>query len=157
MALIIIITEAFSFYRLSPQRLYAEKFIPYQLTSTDDPGMSKIEKAYNEKKYWDVITFSAGSVVSATDIFLTGLAWLEVKNYSKAVSSFQIVIGEAANNTNIRLKESAEYYLALAYLQNQDYDQAIELMSSIHNNSSHGYRAKFSRRYINRVKRLKWR
>ena len=94
MALIIIITEAFSFYRLSPQRLYAEKFIPYQLTSTDDPGMSKIEKAYNEKKYWDVITFSAGSVVSATDIFLTGLAWLEVKNYSKAVSSFQIVIGK---------------------------------------------------------------
>jgi hypothetical protein len=55
------------------------------------------------------------------------------------------------------LKDAAEYYLALAYLKNNDYDQSIELMNAIHANSTHFYTKKFSRKYINRVKRLKWR
>jgi hypothetical protein len=84
------------------------------------------------------------------------MAYLETKDYSRAVRSFQVVIGEV-KDTRTQLRDEAEYYLALAYLEDRDYDQAIELMNAIHNNSSHRYKAKFSRKYINQVKRLKWR
>ena len=96
------------------------------------------------------------SVLSIKDVFLTGMAFLETKDYSRAVRSFQVVITDIKDN-KIELRYLAEYYLALACLRDRDYDQAIELMNAIHDNSLHAYSKKFSRKYINRVKRLKWR
>jgi predicted negative regulator of RcsB-dependent stress response len=155
--LIFIIIEGYRFYTLSPEKLYAESYAPYELTIHEgNDSTSAIEKAYEEKNYGEVIKLNHLSVLSVKDIFLTGMAFLETKDYSRAVRSFQIVITDIKDN-KIVLKDVAEYYLALAYLQDRDYDQAIELMNAIHDNSSHTYTKKFSRRYINRVKRLKWR
>ena len=155
-ALLLIIIEGYSFYRLSPQRLYSEKYAPYE-NSLAGNANAKIEKAYKEKRYWDVLAISSASVLSVGDIFFSGLAYLETKNSAKAISSFQVVIGEIRSDSSLKLKDAAEYYLALAYLQNSDYDQAIELMNTIHNDPTHQYKSKFTRRYIKRVKRLKWR
>lgn len=156
--LIFILIEGYKFYTLSPEKLYAANYTSYELTTTRNgaDSASAIENAYREKNYADVIKLNASSVLSIKDIFLTGMAYLETKDYSRATSSFQVVITDLKENKTV-LKDAAEYYLALAYLQNRDYDQAIELMTSIHNDPSHLYKAKFSRKYINRVKRLKWR
>ena len=157
--LIFIFIEGYKFYSLSPEKLYAETYTPYELTTTSDSNesASAIEKAYKEKNYSGVIKLNRLSVLSLKDIFLTGMAFLETKDYSRAVRSFQVVISDSKDNKTSVQKDVAEYYLALAYLQDRDYDQAIELMSTIHDSSSHEYSKKFSRRYINRVKRLKWR
>ena len=158
LSLLIIIIEGCKFYALSPEKLYAENYSAYELT-TDSEGTdsteSKIQQAYLEKKYGGVINLSKNSVLSIKDIFLTGMSFLETHDDSRAISSFQVVITDIQDNKT--LKDTAEYYLALAYLRNRDYDQAIELMNAIRDDSSHQYKDKFSRRYINRVKRLKWR
>ena len=156
--LIFICIAGYKFYTLSPEKLYAENYIPYKLTTIRDGNdtTSAIEKAYNEKNYSGVIALNRLSVLSIKDVFLTGMAYLEIEDYSRAVRSFQVVILDIKDN-KIVLKDVAEYYLALAYLRDRDYDQAIELMNAIHDNSSHSYTKKFSRKYINRVKRLKWR
>ena len=157
--LIFIVIEGYKFYTLSPEKLFAENYTAYELTTTrdgNDSTGSKIEKAYKEKNYSEVINLNRLSVLSIKDVFLTGMAFLETKDYSRAVRSFQVVISDSKDNKAV-LKDEAEYYLALAYLQDRDYDQAIELMNAIHDNSLHAYTKKFSRKYINRVKRLKWR
>lgn len=157
--LIFIVIEGYKFYSLSPEKLYDEKYTAYELTTTrgnNDSTESKIEKAYREKQYAEVVHLNKNSVLSVKDVFLTGMSFLEIKDYSKAISSYQVVIGDVKNDKTV-LKDAAEYYLALAYLRNRDYDQAIELMNAIHDNSSHLYKGKFSHKYINRVKRLKWR
>lgn len=156
--LIVVLIEGYKFYTLSPEKLYAEKYSAYELSTTRDGGMeeSAIEKAYREKKYGEVINLNANSVLSIKDVFLTGMAYLEMKDYARAISSFQVVLADLKDEKVI-LKDAAEYYLALAYLQNRDFDLTIELMSTIHNNSSHLYKNKFNQKYINRVKRLKWR
>jgi tetratricopeptide (TPR) repeat protein len=156
--LIVVLIEGYKFYTLSPEKLYAETYTSYELTTTRDGEQkeSAIEKAYKDKNYGQVINLNANSVLSIKDVFLTGMAYLETKDYSRAVATFQIVIADVKDEKTV-LKDEAEYYLALAYLQNRDYDQAIELMNTIHDNSSHLYKSKFSRKYINRVKRLKWR
>ena len=158
--LIVVCIVGYNFYRLSPERLFNENYTTYELMgarSENDSTGSEIEKTYREKKYAELIIINKTSVLSVKDIFLTGMAYLETNDLSKAISSFQVVIADVKDNKASELKDAAEYYLALAYLKNNDYDQAIELMNVIHDNSSHLYTKKFSRKYINRVKRLKWR
>jgi len=156
--LMFIIIEGYNFYTLSPEKLYEENYTPYELSATRETNhsASAIEKAYKEKNYGEVIKLNRLTVLSVKDIFLTGMSFLETKDYSRAVRSFQVVITDIKDN-KIGLKDVAEYYLALAYLRDRDYDQAIELMNAIYDNPSHSYSKKFSRKYINRVKRLKWR
>ncbi|HET9278446.1 MAG TPA: tetratricopeptide repeat protein [Flavitalea sp.] len=153
--LIFVCIEVYNFYRLTPTRLFNEKYEAYNVTTTKDSMETSISKAYREKKWADVINLNANSVLSVKDVFLTGMAFLETNNLSRAISSYQVVLADVKNDA--ALKDAAEYYLALAYLKNNDYDQAIELMNAIRNNSAHLYSKKFSRKYIDRVKRLKWR
>ena len=158
--LIFVCIEGYNFYRLSPDRLFTENYTAYELTTTrieNDSTESKIEKAYREKKYTEVININKNSVLSVKDIFLTGMSYLETNDLSKAISSYQVVIADIKDDKTSGLKNAAEYYLALAYLKNNDYDQAIELMNMIHDNSSHLYTKKFSGKYIKKVKQLKWR
>jgi len=155
--LIFVCIEGYNFYNLSPGKLFAEKYTAYHLITSQDTAESAIERAYKEEKYTDVINLNRNSVLSIKDVFLTGMSYLETNDLSKAISSFQVVIADVKDDKRPELKDVAEYYLALAYLKNNDYDQAIELMNTIHDNSSHLYAKKFSRKYINKVKRLKWR
>ena len=158
--LIIVCIVGYNFYRLSSDRLFAENYSAYELATShgeNDSTESKIEKAYGEKNYAEVIKLNTNSVLSIKDIFLTALSFLEINDPSRAISNFQIVIADVKDDKNSALKDATEYYLALAYLKNNDYDQALELMNIIHDNSSHLYAKKFSRKYINKVKRLKWR
>ena len=156
--LIVLLIEGYKFYTLSSDKLYAQAYTSYELTTNRDGEQkeSAIEKAFRNKSYAEVIKLNANSVLSIKDVFLTGMAFLETKDYSRAVATFQIVITDVKDEKTV-LKDEAEYYLALAYLQNRDYDQAIELMNAIHDNSSHLYKSKFSRKFISQVKRLKWR
>ena len=155
--LLFLLIEGYKFYILSPEKLYAENYTSYELTHDgNDSTESNIQKAFREKKYGELINLNRNSVLSIKDIFLTGMAYLETKDYSRAISSFQVVIADVKDTASV-LSDAAEYYLALAYLQNRDYDQAIELMNAIQDDPSHLYAKKFSRKYINRVKRLKWR
>ena len=158
--LIFVCIVVYNFYRLSSDRLFAENYSAYELTTIrreNDSTESKIEKAYREKNYAGVININKNSVLSVKDIFLTGMSYLETNDLSKAISSYQVVIADIKDDKTSGLKNAAEYYLALAYLKNNDYDQAIELMNMIHDNSSHLYTKKFSGKYIKKVKQLKWR
>lgn len=157
--LIIVCIVGYNFYRLSSDRLFAENYSAYELTirGKNDNTESKIEKAYREKNYAEVIKLNANSVLSIKDIFLTGMSFLESNDPARAISNFQVVIADVKDDKNSALKDATEYYLALSYLKNNDYDQALELMNTIHDSSSHLYTKKFSRKYINKVKRLKWR
>jgi predicted negative regulator of RcsB-dependent stress response len=158
--LIFVCIEGFKFYRLSPDRLFTENYTSYELPTTrveNDSTESGIVTAYRERNFTEVININRNSVLSIKDIFLTGMSYLETNDLSKAISSYQLVIADVKDDKNPELKDEAEYYLALAYLKNSDYDQAIELMNTIHDNASHLYTKKFSHKYIRRVKRLKWR
>ena len=153
--LIFVCIVVYNFYSLTPTRLFNEKYEAYNVTPPKDTMETSIRKAYREKQYTDVINLNANSVLSIKDVFLTGMAFLETNDLSRAISSYQVVLADVKNDP--ALKDAAEYYLALAYLKNNDYDQSIELMNAIHDNTAHLYTKKFSRKYIDRVKRLKWR
>ena len=145
---------------LSPNKLFSENFIDIELSILPDtaaPLESNFEKAYRGKNYNEVIRLNAISVLSAKEIFLSGLAYLQTDDPAKAIYSFQMVLVDVNKERSSDLKDETEYYLALAYLKNRDFDQAIEIMNKIHDNPGHLYREKFSPSFIRRVKMLKWR
>ena len=53
------------------------------------------------------------------------MSYLETNDLARAISNFQVVIADVKDKERSELKDAAEYYLALAYLKNNDYDQAI--------------------------------
>ena len=160
LTLLVLCYWAYIFYSLSPNNLFADNYIPYKVEKLDSITANKysdIEKAYRESNFTRVIDLNTAGPLFPKDILLTGLAFLETGNLSRAISSFQVVLADADKTKSTILTDEAEYYLALAFLKNRDYDQAIELMIRIHDNPRHTHHEKFSRSYIRRVKMLKWR
>ncbi len=159
--LVVLGIAAYQFYRLSPDRLYTANYTPFELTvfrdTYDADNTNDIGKAYLEKRYQDIVRQEGQSGLSARDIFLTGMANLELNHDEKAISDFQIALATLDTVRQTRLRDATEYYLALAYLRNQDYNQAIDLMTKIHENRDHLYQEKFTNKFIRKVKMLGWR
>jgi hypothetical protein len=53
--------------------------------------------------------------------------------------------------------DEAEYYLALSYIRNRDYDLAIPILEKIKDHPIHIYHEKVDAKLIRKIKMLKWR
>jgi predicted negative regulator of RcsB-dependent stress response len=149
--------ETYSFMNLSPGKLYSDNYQSYELATLRDNGsqVSDIEKAYREKKYYEVVSsYEAQSQKEIASIFLAGMSYLEINKTEKAVEQFRVVLklNEIANTAIY--KDPAEYYLALALLKNKDYDGALHQLRQIKNDPSHTYHEKITGKLLRKVKRL---
>ena len=149
----------YNFYRLSPDFLYNQQYVSLELElDLTDTSTSPIEKAFAERKFTTVLRLKKKSVrLSPDDYFFCGMTYLKLNDPFNAIHSLQLAIAKDKMADATVYKNTAEFYLALAYLKNRDYDQALELMRAIHNNPAHPYHEKFSDRFIRKVKILKWR
>jgi tetratricopeptide (TPR) repeat protein len=142
---------------VSSDKLFAENYHSYEVSITRDGGTTEkaIEKAYKGKDYKQVTVLGDTSENNLKDIFLSAMAYMELKNDIKAIEEYKKVIAKNESaGTNI-LKDEAEYYLALAFLHNKDYDHALEMMNKIHNDPNHIYNEKITAKLINEVKSLR--
>jgi tetratricopeptide (TPR) repeat protein len=152
---------ALNFYSLSSNKVFASNYHSYELSTMRDDDtvqISSIEKAYREKNYKEVIVLSEQqSTVSVKETFLTAMSYVEQGNNIKAIEQFKKVI--TANNASgaAIMNDEAEYYLALTYIRNKDFDFALELLRTIKDNPDHIYHGKITAKLIRQVKMLKWR
>jgi tetratricopeptide (TPR) repeat protein len=149
-------TTIYNSNSVSADRLFAENYHSYELSTTRDGGTaeSAIEIAYKAKDYKHVTILSDTSVLTK-NIFLSAMSYMELKNDSKAIEEFQKLIAKnEPGGTNV-LKDATEYYLSLAYLRSKNYDQALELMNEIHDDPNHTYSEKITAKLISKVKSLK--
>jgi tetratricopeptide (TPR) repeat protein len=158
--LLFLLIQAYKFYTLSTEGLFSEKYKDFKtgaITGDSTTNLS-IEKSFRNAKYQQVIYFHNKNHFSRiNDLFLLGLAYLKTENLSKAIDSFNSILDKNKLFKTDTLQDETEYYLALAYLKNKDYDQAIVLMEKIHDDNAHLYQGKFTGTYIRRVKMMKWR
>lgn len=157
-AALFVAIQGYNFVRLSPERLYNQNYIAYEadVTRGSEETLSPIEKAYREKKYSELTKTVYHRSLTPRETFLRGMAFLQTGDYSRAVTSFQSIISDTTRR-DLQLKDETEYYLSLAYLGNRDYDEAIELMEQINENPGHTYNERISKKFIRKVKMLKWR
>jgi tetratricopeptide (TPR) repeat protein len=158
--LVFLLIEAYNFYSLSAEGLFSEKYNDFKTSAftSDSATNLPIEKSFRNAKYQQIIYFhNKNRFFKVNDLFFLGIAYLKTENLSKAIDSFNSILEKNKFSKTDTLQDETEYYLALTYLKNKDYDQAIVLMKKIHADPGHLFNAKFTGGYIQRVKILKWR
>jgi tetratricopeptide (TPR) repeat protein len=151
---------AYSFITLSSEKVYNANYQPFDLSTARDGNttLTAIETAYSAKNYKEVIRMhDAKEDVSVKGEFLSGAAALEIKDYPGAITAFKNVIEANKRSSAKVLNDEAEYYLALSYIHNKDYDYALDLMRQIKDDPTHLYNEKITSKLIRQVKLLKWR
>lgn len=150
---------AYNFVTLSSDKVFASRYQSYELANLRDGSADEtaIEKAYHEKNYKEVLSLNKSEKApSINENFLCGAAALELKENTRAIDCFRNVLLADKTAKQPLLKDEAEYYLALSYLRNKDYDFALELMKNIKSDPNHLYQQKVTNKLIRQVKMLKW-
>lgn len=150
---------AYSFFTLSPGKIFSSHYETYELSITRNSAneLTPAEKAYSEKKYSEVLRIhDTGEDKTAKGEFLCGAAALEVKDNGKAIKCFNEVLDINSQSGGAVFNDESEYYLALAYINNEEYDFALQLLQKIKGDKEHKYYSSVSPRLIRQVKMLRW-
>ncbi len=158
---IILLAGIFVLYQyisISAKNLYNEKYTAYNMPAfRGDNNVSQVEKAYAGKNYDAVVSiYSSAQNNTVNEIFLAGQAYLQKNDFTNAITCFNKLLAQnKATNTHI-LNDDAEYYLALAYLQNNDIDKATVLFKHINNDKSHLYNKNIDGWFLKKLQLLKF-
>lgn len=148
----------YNYFSLSPGRLFRENYRSYELTTVrggSGEEISPVEKAYREKKYTDVVAVTVDRPFTIKEDFLRAMSYAEIPDNAKAIDSYkQVIVKNDAAGTN-SFRDEVEYYLALAYIRDKNYNEALVLLEKIQDNPAHLYHDKITGKLIRKVKRLR--
>lgn len=149
---------AYNYYMLSPSKVFTENYFSYELNNTRDAGTreSEIRKAYREKDFGRVSKLGE-KAGNGDDILLAAMAHMELRQFTEAIEKYREVLDLADATRDKMTRETAEYYLSLAYIANRDFDFALANLSAIREDPYHIYHEKVTGKLIRQVNRLKWR
>lgn len=151
----------YNFYNLSSDKVFASNFHSFELGTYRDVDtlyVSPVESAYRNKDFKKAVElYAENDSMSVKETFLAGMSYMELDYNSKAIDKFKKVIAENEISKTDLFKEEAEYYLALTYIRNKDYDFALDQLRSIKENPGHLYHNKVTKKLIRQLKMLKWR
>ncbi len=159
-ASILLLFAGYTVYNLitiTPEKIFAANFQSYELVTNRDGNDSEsfILKSYREKKYAAITDAVYDDSFSAEEFFIRGLAFTEQNNIDSAITSLKKVLEVNKTASKSAYNDEAEYYLALLYVKNKEYSEALELLTKISESSDHLYHERVSGKLIRDVKKLK--
>ncbi len=146
--------KTFEFFSLDSNKLYQSAFVDYQIAPVrgSQKPATPIATAYQQGDHAKVISLAKErKTLDMNDQFFTGISNLLKEDLPASIRHLEVV----ATNENDK-KADAEFYLALAYLKNGDLDKSVILMDMIRTTPLHPYQDRFSEKYIQKVRTLKW-
>lgn len=149
---------AYNFFTLSPEKVFSSRYQPYQLVTLRDGSANEttMEKAFREKNYQEVLRINdTGKDHTQKEIFLSGVAAIELNDNNKAITCFKEVLTANEQAKQSLLNDESEYYLSLSYIRNKDYDNALALLNKIKGDPGHLYYEKITGKLIRQVKMLR--
>ena len=161
LAILLVGFLAFQYATLSPQDLYAEKAMPYQVAAsrsaeeTDASLEDLLERQYRFQRYDEVTTtYEQIEGPSMMAMFLAGNAYLQEEKTTLAIEAFRQIVAINGSQGINRFEEDAQYYLALSYLKADRVEEALPLLEKINANPEHSYHSTVNDYYLWRVKFL---
>jgi len=147
--IILVGVNIFTSSQLTSEKLYREAFVDYDASGTRaNEQQTEITRLYQDHSYENVIDKAAHQNVLQKDSLLVGLSYLKISRTPDAINWLRFISSQSP------VKQDAEFYLALAYLKNKNYSEAVNIMEQIHSNPNHAYHNQFTEDYINKVKNL---
>lgn len=147
--IILVGVNIFTSSQPSSDKLYNEAFVDYDVSGVrGNENQTDIVKLYQNRNYSAVTEKAKAQNLAQKDSLLIGLSFLQQSKLTDAINWFKAISVQSST------KDDAEFYLALAYLKNKNFNEALNLMEQIHSNTNHIYHNQFSEVYINEVKKL---
>lgn len=133
--------------KMLPQELFAGYYAPYteilEMRSENDQinFLNRGMLFYKDKKYGKAIQDFSKTIDKYEAIagFYIALSYMELKNYPSAIQYFI-----KALTSDSEYKQEIQWYLSLAYLANNDLQQAVSLLDQISEDKGHYYSNKAS-------------
>ena len=135
---------AYKYTTVNPTSMYNDYYTSFDLgTTRGSDNTDAIEEAYRNKDWNAVIALSNGLILKSNKIFfLSGMANLELKNYTAAIGTFSFILESNKRTKATSFQDEAEYYLALAYLGDNQPANALPLLEKIKADNDHLYHDK---------------
>jgi len=146
----------FQYFTATPEKLFNDNFEAYQLTETRGNANSNLlETAYKNGRMQDVMdAFKQLTVPQPQDYFLQANAALRLRNAPAAIASLQMLQKINAGNNAHYYEDDIEYYLGLAYLDNNQPAMTLPIFERIHADKNHPYHKKISAWLMQKLRRL---
>lgn len=139
-------------------RLFRQHYQTYEV-NVERSGIattSPIVSQYQQKNYNEVIAQHEKAVASITkEKMVVASAYMELSRYDEAINIFRDIIAQNVTTGNRLYHDEAEYYLALAYMKNKQYDNAYQLFDKINTDKEHTFNGDVDWWFLTRVKWLK--
>lgn len=125
----------------SPDKLFAEGFVDYDLPVSRGASTSTtIEQLYKLQNWQEVINaVSAENSTTQKDLFLAGMSCLKTNQAALAAGFFKKASTINQTSSNKSYQEESEFYLSLTYLKLNETKNAEDLLQSIQSNPTHPY------------------
>jgi hypothetical protein len=156
LVIIIGVTVLFQYYNASSDQLFRENYQAFQISQErGDHENNSLKKAYINGNFAAVTTgLSQISNPTAEDYFLAGNAALSLNKPEMAINNFLAVQQQNSSKNTHFYEDETSYYLAMAYLENQEPAKALPLFEGIHNDKTHTFHRKVGSWFIQKLKRL---
>lgn len=161
LALLIVGYLVIQYATLSPRQLYDERVTaeaPYlglssrSMEDREDTLADQVRVEYQFGNFDEVIRlYGQLSDPTFAETFRVGYAYLQRNKPEQAIDAFRQVVD---NSNAFMIKDKAEYYLALAYLQADQVDQATGIMQRINSSEDHDYADSIGSMYLWRLRLL---
>jgi tetratricopeptide (TPR) repeat protein len=150
-ASILIITGLFTAkqaFFVSDKTLSNAIFTEYYMVNErndDGPGANALTRSFLNKEFGKVVSlYEENNALPVREKFLSGYAYFNLGNFSKASEVFKQIMDQNKNTSVPLYKDEAEYYFALCALKEGHYTEAYQQFKNIRNNEMHTYHEKVS-------------
>jgi tetratricopeptide (TPR) repeat protein len=149
-------TVLYQYFTATPEQLFRDNYETFTLRETR--GVSGVSVLQQPFKKGDMKTtmalFNQLKDPQAEDYFLHANAALQAGNSSEAIKSF-LALQQKNKSANTHIfEEDTQYYLALAFLHNNEPAAALPLFEQIHSDKNHPYYRKVSSWFLKKLQRL---
>lgn len=138
--------------------IYSAAYQPYSLQAMRDGAGStgELEKAYNNKDYAAVRTLYTASRPDSNTraLLLNAMSALALSDPQTAIQSFSRITDLNKTRTEKQYQDETDFYLALAYLKNQQPEKCLTLLEQINKDSGHPYHPKVAAGLLQKVRKL---
>ena len=143
---------------VTPRQLYSDTFIDYELSTSRSISQGTIiERNYGMGSWQEVLTeLSEKKLSSQKDLFLGGIAALQLNEAVIAGDYFKKVLTKNNISSNKLYQEESEFYLALTYLKMNNYKSAGLLLHAIRIKPDHLYHEQVKKISLLKTTLLGW-
>ena len=140
-SLMLTVCASYLYQKATPQRLFSDYYKHYDRhIMRGSVGVSALKDAYSDSDENAVIRdFKASPSPVPEDYLLAGIAYIEIKQPGKAIETLKTLIQINKTSNSDFFEDDAEYYLAMAYLDNQEPEKAMPIFTKIQGNPENSY------------------